>query len=106
MSFGVGCRHGLGVAVAVVQAGSYSSDSTPSLGTSICHEHGPKKEQRKHLYNAVSSWSEIKYALSLIVFITMIKVMCPSIKFLFFFSCYALWHLEVPGLKNEPVPQQ
>ena len=25
------------------QAGSYSSDSTPSLGTSTCHECGPKK---------------------------------------------------------------
>ena len=29
---------GSGVAVAVVQAGGYSSDSTPSLGTSVCHK--------------------------------------------------------------------
>ena len=34
------------VAVAVVQASSYSSDSTPSLGTSICCRCGPKKTKR------------------------------------------------------------
>ena len=33
---------GSGVAVAVVYAGSYSSDSTPSMGTSICHRCSPK----------------------------------------------------------------
>ena len=32
------------VAVAVVQASSYSSNSTPSLGTPICLECGPKKK--------------------------------------------------------------
>ena len=32
---------------AVVQAGSCSSDSTPSLGTSICHKYGPKKQKAK-----------------------------------------------------------
>ena len=31
------------VAEAVMQAGSYSSDSTLSLGTSLCHGCGPKK---------------------------------------------------------------
>ena len=42
------------VAVAVVYAGSYSSDSTPSLGTSICcgcttkeRKKGRKKERKK-----------------------------------------------------------
>ena len=34
-----------GVAVAV--AGSYSSDSTPSLGTSICPGCGPQKTKKK-----------------------------------------------------------
>ena len=34
-----------GVAVAV--AGSCSTDSTPSLGTSICHGFGPKKTDRQ-----------------------------------------------------------
>ena len=32
-----------GVAMAVVQASSYSSDSTPSLGTSMCHGCGTKR---------------------------------------------------------------
>ena len=36
------------VAVAVVQAGSCSSDSTPSLGTSICHRFSPKKTKGGH----------------------------------------------------------
>ena len=35
------------VAVAVVEAGSYSSNSTPSLGTSICRRCGPKKQKKK-----------------------------------------------------------
>ena len=35
------------VAVAVVQVGSYSSDSTPSLGTSIYHGCNPRKDQKK-----------------------------------------------------------
>ena len=49
------CSHGLWrrsqmqlgapVAVAVVQADSYSSDSAPRLGTSICHTFGPKKNK-------------------------------------------------------------
>ena len=35
-----------GVAVAVAQASGYSSDSTPSLGTSISQGHGPKKKKK------------------------------------------------------------
>ena len=35
---------GSGVAVAVVPAGSCSSDWTPSLGTSICRRCDPKKK--------------------------------------------------------------
>ena len=35
------------IAVAVAQASRYSSDSTPSLGTSICHKCGPKKTKKK-----------------------------------------------------------
>ena len=38
---------GSGIAVAAVQAGSYSSDSTPSLGTSICRGFSPKKTLKK-----------------------------------------------------------
>ena len=37
---------GSGVAVAVVLASGYSSDYTPSLGTSICHKHSPKKKKK------------------------------------------------------------
>ena len=33
--------------VAVARAGSYSSDSTPSLGTSISYRCGPKKTKKK-----------------------------------------------------------
>ena len=40
-----------GITVAVVQAGSYSSDSTPSLGTSICHGCGPKKERKEKFHH-------------------------------------------------------
>ena len=36
-----------GVAVAVAWVSSYRSDSTPSLGTSIYHGCGPKKEKEK-----------------------------------------------------------
>jgi len=40
-------RLGSCIAVAVVWAGSCSSDSTPSLGTSICFGCGPKKRTKK-----------------------------------------------------------
>ena len=45
----MGSRCGLDLAnaVAVVWAGSYSFDSTPSLGTSICRRCGPKKQKEK-----------------------------------------------------------
>ena len=38
------------VAVAVAVAMGYSSDdSTPSLGTSICHRCGPKNQKKKKI---------------------------------------------------------
>ena len=40
-------RLGSGVAVAEVWASGYSSDSTPRLGTSICHRCGPRKKEEK-----------------------------------------------------------
>ena len=43
-------RLGSHVAVAVVLAGSCSSNLTPSLGTSMCHGCGPKKEKKKKVY--------------------------------------------------------
>ena len=36
-----------GVAVALAVAGSCSSDSTPSLGTSTCHRCHPEKEKNE-----------------------------------------------------------
>ena len=36
-----------GIAVVVVQASGYSSNSAPNLGTPICHRCGPKKKKRK-----------------------------------------------------------
>ena len=38
---------GSGVAVAAVEAGSCSSDWTPSLGTSICYRYNPEREKKK-----------------------------------------------------------
>ena len=38
------------IAVAVVYAGSYSSDSTPTLGTSICHGCDPKKQKKNFFF--------------------------------------------------------
>ena len=38
---------GSGIAVAVVQAGSYNSHLTPSLGASICYGCGPEKKKKK-----------------------------------------------------------
>ena len=40
-------RLGFFIAVAVAQAGSYSSYQTPRLGTSICCGCGPKKQKKK-----------------------------------------------------------
>ena len=40
-------RLGSGVGVAVAEAGSCGSSSTPSLGTSICHGCGVKKKKKK-----------------------------------------------------------
>ena len=36
------------IAVAVAQAGSCSSNSTPSLGTSLCHRCSPKRHTHTH----------------------------------------------------------
>ena len=64
---GLGIRHccelwcrlhtqlGSRVAVAVVQASSYSSNLTTSLGNSICHGYGPKntstQKRKKNVFN-------------------------------------------------------
>ena len=40
---------GSGIAVAVAVVGSYGSDSTPSLGTSICCECGLKRKKKNFI---------------------------------------------------------
>ena len=54
---------GSGTAVAVAQAGSFSSDSTPSLGSSICRRCGPKKQKKKkgEFSILVYCWWELKW---------------------------------------------
>ena len=48
VSCGVGCRRGSDPAsrIAVVQAGGYSSDYIPSLGSSICYGRGPRNGKK------------------------------------------------------------
>ena len=51
-------RFGSGIAVAVAQASSCSSDSTSSLETSICRRCGPKKtkdQKKKKLISHVAT---------------------------------------------------
>ena len=56
---GVAARCGLDLALidmAVVEAGSCSSDSTPSLGISLCHRYGHKKKHLILTIEKVSSY--------------------------------------------------
>ena len=41
-------RQGLGAVAPLAKAGSYSSDWTPILGTSICHRCSPEKQIKKN----------------------------------------------------------
>ena len=56
------------VAVALVQAGGYNSDSTPSLGTSICRRCGPKKTKtttKNHCGCEIGTWDPFPLCLYL-----------------------------------------
>ena len=80
-------------AVAVPEASSDSSDSTPSLGTSICHRCSPKK---------------IKIMI-IIYFLKWYRLFCYFLKFIYFFIFWpCLWHgkLPRPGIKQCPETQQ
>ena len=46
--------------MAVVQAGGYSSNSSPSLGTSICRGGSPKKPKKKKKKKEKREGKEIK----------------------------------------------
>ena len=50
---------GSGIAMAMVKSSSYSSDWTPSLGTSICYRGGPKKT--KNLKKIIQKCKEIEH---------------------------------------------
>ena len=45
-----------GCAVAVAVASSCNSDSTPSLGTSVCYGYGPKKGKKKKSKRTLDKW--------------------------------------------------
>ena len=47
---------GYGMAVAVAEACSCSSNWTPSLRTSICHRCSPKKEEEKKQNVVLRDW--------------------------------------------------
>ena len=53
------------IAVAVVYDGSYSSNLTPSLGTSICHRCGPKKKKKSQSYKI--SHRDVMYSIRNII---------------------------------------
>ena len=42
---------GSGITVVVVKASSYSSESTPSLGTYICHRCSPRKKKKRRRFS-------------------------------------------------------
>ena len=79
-------RLGPGVAVAVVKAGSCSSDWTPSLVISICHGCSPKKQKEKKI--------------CLTVFNVNTFFLCLVLLFLVFLGPHQR-HMEVPGLGVE-----
>ena len=56
------------IAVAVAQAGSYSSNSTPSLGSSICWGYGRKKKKKKDKKKLSFSFSFIGRCIYLLIF--------------------------------------
>ena len=75
------------VAVALAEAGGYSSDLTPSLGTSICCRCGPRKGKKT---NKQTKKTFLSFFLSLSLFF-----------FFFFFLGPHLWHIEVARLGVE-----
>ena len=64
-------RLGSGIAVAVVQGSSYSSNLTPSLQTSICSRCSPKKT--KNIYISKHNFRYIPQALCWIFIIMQLK---------------------------------
>ena len=65
MNCGVGCRRGLDPALLWLwcRPAGYSSDSTPSLGTSVCLGRGPRNGQKKNLIQTKTSLLKIPWDL-------------------------------------------
>ena len=106
---GVGrrCKLRSHVAVAVAQAGNCSSNSTPSLGTSICHRCGPKKAKNKQTKTLLIVKFQAQLNVqSLVQWITMyqsprinhFQFMANLIFFFFFFFLYTLPFSYLPWL--------
>ena len=76
------------VSVAMAEAGSCSSNSTSSLGTSMCCRCGPKKQKKK------KKKKKIPNVLSFFPFFFF---------FFFFFGLFRadLWHMKVPRIGVE-----
>ena len=86
-SCGVSCRHGLDPEL--LQAGSYNSDWTPSLRTSVRHGCSPKNTHKKmhkyslilfvfHLFNLLKiRWGVLKYPQATVFQLTFSTVSFP-----------------------------
>ena len=96
------------IAVAAAQAGSCSSDLTPSLGTSICQSFGPglggRKEKKKVVRNLTSIHEDMGSIWASFSGLR-IQLSCELQFFLFYFFLSFLsflgphlWHMEVPRL--------
>ena len=77
---------GSGVAVAGVKAGSYCSDSTPSLGTSMCLRCSPKKQKNKNLKHIFHTqyWDKVPFPSTLRIQSTLkffVTIFCDGYEF-------------------------
>ena len=74
------------IAVTVMQASSYGSYLTPTLGTSICHRCRPKKTK-----------TELKKPQNVVIYKNKKKRGKLDGNNFFFFLLSHLWHMKVPG---------
>ena len=90
-------RLGSGVALAVVQAGSFSSNSLSSLGTSMCPRCNPKKRKKKKEKECINSRTHTyTHTHMLLLYIWLDTVNRDYILFFLLFlsphCCSALYH--------------
>ena len=88
------------VAVAVVWAGSYSSDWTPSLGTSICLGCGPKKTKKKKK----KRWVKKCIVCIIQTYFVIISTLAAHWNYLenfFLFGCLVAYGVPGPGIRSE-----